>query len=111
MVKNKNRDMAKKVIVGAGIVAGAALAAYLLTTQKERAEAAKKIKSWMTDMQNEIAERVKKVQDLTEEKYNQIVDDVISKYESLKEVSAAELSSFSDEMKTHWKNVSDAAKK
>lgn len=105
-----NKDVAKKVLVGAGIVAGAALAAYILTSPKDREEAAKKVKAWMKDMQKDIAEKVKNVQDLTEEKYNEIVDEVRSKYESLKEVSAAELSSFSDEMKAHWKKVSGAAK-
>lgn len=111
MVKTQNSDTAKKVLVGAGLVAGAALAAYLLTSSKDRKKAAKKIKSWMIEMQKETAEKVQKVQDLTEEKYNQIVDEVKPKYEALKDVSSAELSTFADEMKSHWKNISRVAKK
>ncbi len=111
MNKNENSNAVKKVIIGAGIVAGAALAAYLLTTQKERADAAKKIKSWMTEMKKEIAEKVKNIQDLTEEKYNQIIDEVKVKYETMKDVSASELSSFVAETKAHWKNITSATKK
>lgn len=111
MVKTQNSNTAKKVLVGAGLVAGAALAAYLLTSPKDRKKAAKKIKSWMTEMQKETAEKVQKVQDLTEEKYNQIIDEIKPKYETAKDISAAELSSFADEMKLHWKNISSAAKK
>lgn len=111
MVKKQGSSAAKKVLVGAGLVAGAALAAYLLTSPEDRKKAAKKIKAWMADMQKETAERVKKVKDLTEEKYNQIIDEVKPKYESLKDVSDSELSSFTKEMKSHWKNISNAAKK
>lgn len=111
MLKTQNSDNAKKVLVGAGLVAGAALAAYLLTSPKDRKKAAKKIKSWMAEMKKETAEKVQKVQDLTEEKYNQIVDEVKPKYEALKDVSSVELSAFANEMKSHWKNISRAAKK
>ncbi|MBU3924393.1 hypothetical protein KKB43_03530 [Patescibacteria group bacterium] len=111
MAKKKNNSTAKKVLVGAGLAAGAALAAYLLTSPKDRKKAAIKIKSWMNEMQKETAEKVKKAQGLTQEKYNQIVDEVKPKYEVLKDVSATELSSFADELKSHWKNISSAAKK
>ena len=111
MNKNENSDVAKKVIIGAGIVAGAALAAYLLTTPEDREKAALKVKGWMADMKKDIVERVKKIQDLTEERYDQIVDEVKTKYEALKDVSAEEVSAFADEMKSHWKNISKAAKK
>lgn len=111
MNKNENNDAAKKVLVGAGIVTGAILAAYLLATSKDKEKASIEVKDWMTEMQKEIAQRVEEVQHLTEEKYDQIIDEVKPKYEKLKDVSAAELSSFSDEMKSHWKNVSNAVNK
>ncbi len=111
MAKKQSNSAVKKVLVGAGLAAGAALAAYLLTSPKDRKKAVIKIKSWMAEMQKETAEKVKKVQDLTEEKYNQIIDEVKPKYAVLKDVSASELSSFADEMKSHWKNISSAAKK
>lgn len=111
MAKKLDSTTAKKVLVGAGLVAGAALAAYLLTSSKDRKKAAKQIKNWMAEMQKEIAEKVKKVQDLTQEKYDQIVDEVKPKYKALKDVSESELSTFADEMKSHWKNISVAAKK
>lgn len=111
MVKIPDNSAAKKVLVRAGLVVGAALAAYLLTSPEDRKKAAKKVKAWMADMQKETAEKVKKVQDLTEEKYNQIIDEIKPKYEALKDVSDSELASFAKEMKSHWKNISSAAKK
>lgn len=111
MVKKTDNSTAKKVLVGAGLVAGAALAAYLLTSPKDRKKAAIKIKSWMAEMQKETAEKIKEVQGLTQEKYNQIIDEVKPKYEALKDISGAELASFTKEMKSHWKNISSKAKK
>lgn len=111
MVKIQNNSTVKKVLVGAGLVAGAALAAYLLTSPKDRKKAAVKIKAWMSEMEKETAEKVRKVQDLTQEKYDQIIDEIKPKYMALKDVSEAELSSFADEMKSHWKNIAKAAKK
>lgn len=111
MAKKQDNSAVKKVLVGAGLAAGAALAAYLLTSSNSRKKAAIKIKSWMAEMQKETAEKVKKAQDLTEEKYNQIIDEIRPKYEILKDVSASELAAFTDEMKSHWKNISSAAKK
>jgi len=84
MVKIQNSDTVKKVLAGAGLVAGAALAAYLLTSPKDRKKAAVKIKGWMSEMEKETAEKVKKVQDLTQEKYDQIIDEVKPKYMALK---------------------------
>lgn len=103
--------MTKKVFVGAGIIAGTALAAYLLKLHKEGKKAPEKAEDCMAAMQKEIAEKVKEVRNLTEKKYDEIVDEVMSKYEAIKDVSAAELAAFSDEMKAHWKNISNAAKK
>lgn len=111
MNKNENNGIAKKILTGAGIVAGTALAAYILKTLSDRKKAPAEVKDWMTEMQKEIAERVKDVQNLTAKKYDQIVDEVKSKYEALKDVSEDELMSFSDEMKSHWKNVTNAVKK
>lgn len=111
MNKKEKNDMTKKALIGAGIVAGAVVAAYLLTSPEDRKKAALKVKGWMTDMKKDTAERVKGVRDMTEDKYDEIIDEVKTKYTSLKDVSAAELSAFADELKSHWKNISDAAKK
>lgn len=111
MVKKPSNSTVNKVLIGAGLVAGTALAAYLLTSPKDRKKAAVKIKGWMKEMQKETAEKVKKVQDLTQEKYNKIVDEVRPKYEALKDVSMDELLNFANEMKAHWKSFSVAAKK
>lgn len=109
--KDNGEDMKKKVIIGAGIIAGTALAAYLLSSPKSRKKAALKVKGWMKDMQKEVATRAKAVQDLSQAKYNEIVDEVAPKYEALKDVSAVEIQEFADELKDHWNNISKAVTK
>jgi uncharacterized protein YoxC len=109
--KNKEGSMVKKVLVGAGIVAGAALAAYLMTPLKERKKAEAKIKKWMRDMQKEVAGRAKAIKGLSRDKYEEIVDEVAPKYEALRDVSATEIESFTKELKAHWSNISKAVVK
>lgn len=111
MVVIKKANLAKKVLIGAGIAAGTALAAYLLTSPKTRQKAAAKVKSWMRDMQKDIAGKVKAAETLTKEKYHAIIDDVKPKYVALKDASADEIESFSQEMKAHWDNLSTAMEK
>lgn len=101
----------KKVLIGAGLAAGAALAAYLLTSPKDRKKAALAVKNWMSDMKKEVASRVKSAKDLTQQKYESIVDEVAPKYETLKDVSANEVKSFSKELKAHWGNLLKATSK
>lgn len=107
----KNDNLAKKVLIGAGLAVGAALAAYLLSSSATRKKAAIKVKGWMRDMQKDVAGRVKAAESLTREKYDAIIDEVKPKYELLKDISSAEMESFVKEMKSHWDNISDAVKK
>ncbi len=107
----KKGNLAKKVLIGAGLAAGAALAAYLLSSPKTKKKVATKVKGWMRDMQKDVAGRVKAVEALTKDKYNAIVDEAKPKYMALKDVSATELESFAKEMKSHWDNISGAVKK
>lgn len=103
--------MAKKALIGAGLAAGAALAAYLMTTPKDRKKAAIKIKGWMNDMKKEVAERVKSAQDVSKEKYEAIIDDVKPKYKAIKDVGTEEMEAFSKELKAHWNNISKVVAK
>jgi len=109
--KNNGGSMAKNVLMGAGMIAGAALAAYLMAPLKERKKAETKIKSWMRDMRKEVAGRAKEIKDLSRDKYENIVDEVAPKYEALRDVSATEIETFAGELKAHWNNISKAAAK
>lgn len=111
MAKSNKGNLAKKVLIGAGIAAGAGLAAYLLSSPKTRKKVQLKVKGWMRDMQKEVADRVNAMQEVTQQKYEQVVDEVKPKYKALKDVSGAELDTFSGEMKAHWDNISNAMKK
>ncbi len=111
MVVVKKSNLAKKVLIGAGLAAGAALAAYLLSSPKTKKKVAAKVKGWMNDMQKDVAAKVKAVETLTKEKYHAIVDDVKPKYVALKDVSASEVESFVGEMKSHWDNISKTVEK
>lgn len=106
MITKGTSSIAKKVLIGAGLAAGAAVAAYLLSSSKTRKKAELKIKGWMRDMRSEIADRAKAVQELTQQRYEAIIDDVKPKYKALKDVSGGELEIFAQELKAHWNKIS-----
>lgn len=109
--KNNGGGMAKNILMGAGLIAGAVLAAYLMTPLKERKKSEAKVKNWMRGMQKEVAGRAKEIKNLSRNKYEKIVDDVAPKYEALRDVSATEIGTFTKELKAHWNNISKAVAK
>ena len=78
----------------------------LLLSRKERCKAGQ----WADKMRDEVTREAQKTKDLTEEKFNQIVDGIRPQYEAMKNVGSEELNDLVDELKLHWKNISQEAK-
>jgi len=85
-------------------VAGAAT--VLLLSRKKRCKAGQ----WADKMREEVMREAQKTKDLTEEKFNKIVDGIKPQYEAMKDVGAGELSDLIDELRSHWKTISQEAK-
>lgn len=98
----------KKIEIGAGLatatVVAAGLAAYLLSGEKGKARK-KKAKAWLSKAKLEIAKNVRTAKKLGESNYSKIVDEVLKKYQSLDEVSMADIVHTGRELKAAWKKV------
>ena len=79
----------------------------LLIDRRNRAKAG----NWIDEMRDELTGRIKEAKDITREKYEQIIDDMRPQYEAMKDVDAHEMNDLVNELKSHWKNISEEAKK
>ena len=116
--EGKNGDngssTAKKVAIGAGIAAlGAAAVAgtYFLYGSKNAAKNRKQVKAWAIKAKGDILERLEGLKEVNEEVYNRVVDEVSAQYKKAKNLTAADLVEFVDEVKGHWKDISKDVKK
>jgi hypothetical protein len=98
---------------GAGLAALAAAAAgiYYFYGSKEGAVRRKALKGWTVKARGEIMERLEKLENIDREAYNKIVDQVISRYRGVKDVSVGELLALGKELKGHWGNISKGTTK
>lgn len=95
--------------VGAGALALAASTYYLFGPLGKIHR--KKASGWMLKMKGEIVEKLEDAGDVTEEKYHEIVDSIADSYANAGKIAAPELKTFSNELKSHWKNIVKAAQK
>lgn len=101
--QNKTKaHVAEIVAVAAGLAATAAAGAYFLYGSKNAKKYRTKAKSWMFKAKAEILERLEKLEQVTEGEYHNIVAAVISKYEPLKHIEAADIKRMAADMKKQW---------
>ncbi len=103
-----------KIIKGAeigGAITAALLAAsagaYLLSEKKDRT----RVKEWAKKARKEVALKAKKAERLGKAGYGAIVDQVLSRYGSLEDVSARDLAAAGRELKSHWSAIEKHAMK
>jgi hypothetical protein len=109
-MKNSN----KKLIGGAGAVAGAAAIAgalyYLYGTESGKKQRVK-IVAWMKDAEKDILEEVSRLKDtaFTEENYRRIVKEVTKRYEALKNLDPDAIAAFMVHANSAWKIAKEKA--
>lgn len=109
-VKSNNHKMtgAKKGLIAAGLVAGAALGvatAYYLNTPKGKKmlqDAEKKAK----ELQKRLMKELSKTSKLTKERYVEIVEKLLAYYSKTKELSANELPEIRDYLLSKYSQIS-----
>ena len=96
-----------KVAAGMGLAALAAAAgAYYFYGSKHSAQHRRQMKSWIVKAKGEVMERMENMRELSQEAYENAVNQVIKKYEKLKDVSPKELIALRKELQGHWKRIS-----
>jgi len=91
MSNNNGAGMAKGIFWGfaAGFVAGAVTA--LLLTTKTGEELRGDIRKIAKEVVDKVEDNASRIRNITKNKYNEIVNNVISTYEKLKDLSAKEI--------------------
>lgn len=104
---NQHKKGAAGLKAGVGLAALAATAAgiYYFYGSKEGAQRRKTLKGWAVKARGEIMQRLEKLEKIDRESYDKIVDQVISRYRGMKDVSVGELLSLGKELKGHWNNI------
>lgn len=94
----------QKVAVGVGLAAGAALAYYLYGTPGG-AKTRTKIRGWMLRARGEVLEKLEQLQEINQEIYNKVVDSVLTNYQKIKDIDAAEIDTLATRLKGYWRNI------
>lgn len=114
MAQKKKTEMtsAQKISVGVGLTAAAVAAAgtYFLYGSKSAAKNRKAVKSWMLKAKAEVLEKLEDAKEMTQEDYEALINGIATVYSELKSASRADIKSFKDEMKDHWKAIEKVAK-
>jgi hypothetical protein len=99
--KNMAVGLGTAVAVGAAAIAGA----YFLYG-KEGAKHRKQVKGWMLKARGEVLDKLEKVGEWNQVAYHKAIDEVATKYRTLKNVDQDELSALVLDLKRHWNNIS-----
>lgn len=103
----KKNDTSKKVgwgIAAIGTIAAASAAGYFLYGPKGK-ENRRKLKGWALKARGEVLLRLEKMKEVTQEGYERAIDQVLRKYENLKDIDVKDVQKLSAELKRHWKNI------
>jgi hypothetical protein len=103
---HKKTGAAAKTGLGLAALAAAAAGLYYFYGSKEGEKRRKALKGWTVKAKGEVMQKLEKLQDIDRETYDKIVDQVISRYRGVKDISVGELLSLGKELKGHWTNIS-----
>jgi uncharacterized protein YoxC len=104
MEKDNNNSGVRFITMATFFALGAVT--MMLCSRRTRQKACR----WTDEMREEVMRQTRETKDITQEKYNQIVDDIRYRYETMKDVSSREMSGLINELKAHWKNISQEVK-
>ena len=106
-MKKATKRKVKVVAVG---VAAALAGAYLLY-RKAPASRRRQAKAWVVKARKDVAREVKKMKRVSPAEYGRIIDQAMRRYESLKNVSPAEVVNAARDLKGEWKHILAHAQK
>lgn len=100
------KSQKQMLAAGAGLAAVAAAAAGVYFFTGKNAKNRKKVGKWAVDMKNDVVKELGKGGKFTKATYNKVVDGVAKNYQSMKDISADELTGLAAELKQHWDTIS-----
>lgn len=105
MKKNNGKNGGLKTVAGVGTLLAAAAGAYFLYGTKKGKKVRKDVGDWSIKVKEDVVKKVKNLEGASEAAYKKVVDEVVKKYEGVKNVDWDELTSLGKELKGHWKNI------
>jgi len=97
----------KLAVLGASI-AGLAAAAYFFFGPKGKKHQ-KHAKAWAIKMKGDVVEKLETARDISEPIYHEIIDSVAAEYEKGKKAGQKEIRALAQDLKKHWKTISNSA--
>ena len=104
----KNLGKVKLAVIGASIAGLAATAYFFLGPKGKKHQ--KQTRGWAIKMKGDVVEKLEKVRLVTEPVYNEIIDSVAGRYEKEMKAGHKEIKALANDLKKHWKAVSNRAK-
>jgi hypothetical protein len=101
-------DVVKMAVVGAGI-AGLAATAYFFFGPKGK-QHQKHAKAWAIKMKGDVVEKLENAREVSEPVYRGIIDSVAAEYEKGAKASHEEISELAQDLKKHWKTISNSTR-
>jgi len=105
--KKKKTSGAKKGMIAAGLVAGAALGvatAYYLNTPKGK-KMLQQAEKKALELQKKLMKELGKTKKLTKERYNEIVEKLVAYYVKTKDITQSEVPEIKGYLMDKWKTI------
>lgn len=102
-----NKKIVGTIMLASGMVASAAAGYYFYGAGgKERR---KKMTTWSKKAKTEMLDKIERMKMVSQKTYHTAVDEVLKKYNLIKNIDPKELQAFGQELKTHWQEISQEA--
>ncbi|MCJ7786711.1 hypothetical protein MUP06_00645 [Patescibacteria group bacterium] len=105
----KSGSSAVKLAVLGASIAGLAATAYFFFGPKGKKHQ-RHAKAWAIKMKGDVVEKLETARDISEPVYHEIIDSVAVEYEKGKKASRKEIKALAQDLKKHWKTISNSAR-
>ena len=100
-------DTTKLAAIGVGLAGLAATAYFFLGPKGKKHQ--KHVKAWAIKMKGDVVEKLETAREVSEPVYHKIIDTVAAKYEKGSKASQEEIKELAQDLKKHWKTISNSA--
>ena len=110
MQKKTAKSNSGKVALGVVGASLAALAAGYFFLGPKGKKHQKQARAWAIKMKGDVVEKLEMVRDVSEPVYQEIVDSVAEEYKKGMKAGHEEINELAQDLKKHWKTISNSAK-
>ncbi len=105
--KTSNSKALKLAVLGASLASVAATAYFFFGPKGKKHR--QQTKAWAIKMKGDVVEKLEVAREITEPVYREIIDTVTEEYKKGKKASLPEIETLAQDLKKHWKSISNLA--